>query len=203
LSDLTLTQVAFRLCALLLLVAVQGATVAATAYALGDPGPRYDGRLRLSPLVHLDLLGLLSGVLFAVGWGKPVAIDPAELRLGRAGLVVVVIAAAVATLGVALVLRLARPWILPWLGDTSSTVAFALIDTIGQLGAWFALINLVPFPPLTGSHLLTALVPRLREPLRRSQLYAALLLLGVAATGVITSALAPAHRVVVGFVLGE
>src|SRR5262245_14805353 len=73
LSDLTLTQVAYRLCAMLLLVAVHGATVAATACALGDPGPRYDGRLRASPLVHLDLLGLLSGVLFAVGWSKPVA----------------------------------------------------------------------------------------------------------------------------------
>jgi Zn-dependent protease len=203
LSELTLSQVTLRLCAILFLVAVHGASVAATAYALGDKGPRYDGRLRVNPLAHLDLLGLLSGVLFSLGWSKPVAIDPGEMRLGRLGLVLVVIAAAVATLGVALALRLARPWILPLLGDTSSTVVFSLIDTIGQLGAWFALINLVPLPPLTGSHLLTALVPRIREPMSRIQLYAALLLLGLAATGLITRVLAPADHVLVEFVLGE
>src|SRR5262249_20185605 len=188
---------------MLLLVAVHGATVAATACALGDPGPRYDGRLRASPLVHLDLLGLLSGVLFAVGWSKPVAVDPAELRGGRAGLVLVVIAAAVATLGMALLLRLPRPWILPWLRDTSSPVVFALIDPIGQLGTSFALVNVSPLPPLTGSHLLRALVPRWREPLRRIQLYASLLLLGLAGLGIVTSTLEPAHRVLVTLVLGE
>jgi Zn-dependent protease len=203
LTDLTLSQLVLRLCAIVFIAGVHGAVVAATACALGDPGPRYDGRLRVSPLAHIDLLGLLAGVLFSVGWSKPVAIDPAALRLGRMGLVLVVITAAVATLGVVLVLRLARPWVLPWLGDTSSTVVFALIETVGQLGVWFALVNLVPVPPLTGSHLLTALVPRIREPLRRSQIYAALLLVVVAFTGIITSVLAPADRVLEWLVLGE
>ena len=60
-----------RLCALVFIVGVHGAAVAASTCALGDPGPRYDRRLRLNPLVHLDLLGTLSGVLFSVGWSKP------------------------------------------------------------------------------------------------------------------------------------
>jgi Zn-dependent protease len=203
LSDLTLAQVVLRLCALLLIVTVYGLAVAAIAVALGDPGPRHDGRLRANPLAQVDLLGLLAGVLCSVGWSRPVDIDASVMRLGRCGLIVVIMAAAGATLIFALALRIARPWLLPLLGDTPSTVAFALIDTIGQLAAWFALVNLLPVPPLTGSHLLAALVPAAREPMRRYQLLAGLLLLAVAATGALTRALAPAHRVLAGFVLGE
>jgi Zn-dependent protease len=203
LSDLTLEKLALRLCALVLIAGVHGLAVAGAACALGDPGPRYDGRLRANPIVHVDLLGLLSGVLFMVGWSKPIAIDPMELRAGRAGLVLVVVAAAAATLATVQVARFARPWILPLLGDTSSVVAFALIETIGELGTWFALINLVPVPPLTGSRLLVALAPQVRGFVQRSQLYGGLALLGLSATGVITGALAPAYRMLARLVLGE
>jgi Zn-dependent protease len=204
-TDLTLQQLVLRLFAFIIIAGVHGAAVAAAACTLGDPGPRYDGRLRANPFTHIDLLGLLGGVLFLVGWSKPVTIDPAALRPGRLGLVVVVVAAAAATLGTVMALRLARPWLLllPWLGDTSSTVVFSLIETIGELGVWFALVNLLPAPPFTGSHLLVALVPQIREPMRRSQVYAALLLLGIGATGVITGALAPADRVLMRVVMGE
>jgi Zn-dependent protease len=174
LADFTLQQIVLRFCAMVLIVGVHGAVVAATACALGDPGPRYDERLRLSPLAHLDLLGFASGVLFGVGWIKPVAIDPAALRIGRIGLVVIVATAAIAILTFVVVLQLLRPLLLPFLGDTPSTLTFGLIETIGQLGIWFALINLFPAPPLTGSHLLTALIPAAGEFMRRYHIYFAL-----------------------------
>jgi Zn-dependent protease len=203
LTDFTLQQIVLRFCALLLIVGAYGLVVAGSACALGDPGPRQDGRLRFNPLAHLDLLGLASGVLFSVGWIKPVAIDPNELRIGRIGLVVIVAAATVAILAIIVALRLVRPLLLPLLGDTSSTLAFALIEAIGQLGIWFALVNVLPVPPLTGSHLLTALVPQTRDLLGRSHLYAALLLTVLAATGLITRVLAPVHRIIAQLVLGE
>ena len=49
----------------------------------------------------------------------------------------VVVAAAVVTLATVLALRLARPRLVVLLGDTSSGVAFNLIQTIGDLGTWF------------------------------------------------------------------
>jgi len=201
LTDFTLQQVVLRFCAMLLLVGIHGLVVAATANALGDPGPRYDGRLRLSPLAHIDLLGLASGVLLSIGWIKPIAIDPAALRIGRIGIVVIVTAAAVGVLLVIVALQLVRPLVLPVLGDTASTLTFALIETIGQLGIWFALVNLLPVPPLTGSHLLTALVPATGEIMRRFHIYFALLLAALAATGLITRALEPAYRMVADIVL--
>jgi Zn-dependent protease len=203
-TDFTLQQIALRLCALLLIVGAHGAAVAGTACALGDPGPRYDGRLSLNPLPHLDLFGLASGVLFSVGWIRPIAIDPAKFYPGRRGLIAVVVVASIAVvLAIAFVLRLARPLLLPHLGDASSMLAFALIETFEQLAVWFALINLLPVPPLTGGLLLTALVPKIGEFVRGSQIYASLLLIVLAVTGVITGVLAPYERVLARLVLGE
>jgi Zn-dependent protease len=201
LADLTLQQIVLRFFALVLIVGVHGAVVAATACALGDQGPRYDGRLKLSPLAHIDLLGFASGVLFTIGWIKPVAIDPAALRIGRIGLLVTVAVAAIAVLAFAVALQLLRPLLLPFLSDTPSTLAFGLIETIGQLGIWFALINLFPAPPLTGSHLLTAIIPAAGEFMRRYHIYFALAFTALAATGLVTRALEPMYRMVAEIIL--
>ena len=200
-TDFTLQQIVLRFFAVVLIVGVHGIVVGASASALGDPGPRYDGRLKLNPLAHIDLIGFASGVLFSIGWIKPVAIDPGALRIGRIGIVVVIAAAALAVLALVVALQIIRPLVLPLLDDTTSTLAFALIETIGQLGIWFALVNLIPLPPFTGSHLLSVLVPKTGELMRRFHIYFALLLVVIAATGVITRALDPAYRMVASFVL--
>jgi hypothetical protein len=59
---------------------VHGFTVATAAVAMGDQGPRFDRRLRLSPLAHLDILRTAADVLLSVGWIKPIAVDVCELR---------------------------------------------------------------------------------------------------------------------------
>jgi len=203
-TDFTLQQIVLRFCALLLILGLHGAVVAGAATAFGDPGPRYDGRLSINPLAHLDLLGLISGVLFSVGWIKPVAIDPGKLYPGHRALMPVIVGVSIAAiLVIAFVLRLARPLLLPLLGDTSSMLAFALIETIGQLGVWFALVNLLPVPPLTGDYLLAALVPQIGDAIHKSQIYASVSLTGLAATGIITSVLGPAERIIAQLVLGE
>jgi Zn-dependent protease len=158
-TDLTLQQLVLRLIAYVYIAAVHGFTVAAAAVVMGDQGRRFDGRLRVSPLAHLDILGTAAGVLFSVGWIKPIAVDPFELRLGRVGLPIVVAAGAAATLISAVALRLIRPLLLPMLPDTASATAFALIEVLGDLSAWFALINVLPAPPLTGAHLLAMAAP--------------------------------------------
>ena len=201
--DFTPQQLILRLCALVFIAAVHGATVVGTAVALGDAGPRHDGRLSVSPFAHLDILGSISGVLFFVGWIRPISIDPAQLRPGRAGLVLIVIAGAATTLTSALALRLARPMLLPLLPDTASALVFALIETTGQLSLWFALCNLLPLPCMTGGHLLTAAMLRWRNTIWRSRMLVAVLLALLAATGAVTGLLAPAYRLLASSFLGE
>ena len=47
------------------------------SYKLGDPTPKYEGRLSLNPLRHLDLIGTLCLLFFHMGWAKPVRINTA------------------------------------------------------------------------------------------------------------------------------
>jgi Zn-dependent protease len=171
--------------------------------AMGDAGPRHDGRLRVNPLAHLDVIGTASGVLLSFGWIRPIAIDPAYLRRGRSGLIIVVAAGAMATLAGALALRLVRPLLLPLLPDTASATLFAWIEITGQLSVWFALFNLLPLPPLTGAHLLTAAMPAWGKAIRKIEPYAGLALAAIAFTGVFGKALGPGYRALVGFILGE
>jgi Zn-dependent protease len=200
--DLTLQQLVLRLIAYVFIAAVHGFAVAAVAIAMGDQGPRYDGRLRFNPVTHLDIIGTASGVLFSVGWIRPIAIDPVQLRLGRVGLVIVVAAGAAATLSSALALRLVRPFLLPFLPDTASVTAFALIEVVGELSVWFALINILPLPTLTGAHLLVAAVPACEKLIGRIAPYAGLVLALVAATGVFAKTLGPGYRILSRWIMG-
>ena len=62
---------------------------------LGDPTARYLGRISLNPLVHLDPLGTMMMFMAAltgrgIGWGKPVPVNPHNLRYGpRVGMGIV------------------------------------------------------------------------------------------------------------------
>jgi Zn-dependent protease len=203
-TDFTLQQIVLRLCALLLIIGVHGAVIAGSACLLGDHGPRYDGRLSVNPIAHIDLLGLASGVLFSVAWIKPIDIDAEKLHPGgRALLPLLVLVSIAAVLTIALVLRLARPLLLPLLGDSSSMLIFALIETIGQLAVWFALINIFPAPPLTGGYLLITVIPQIGNVIRKSYIFASLLLSALSATGMITRALAPVEDVIARVGLGS
>ena len=202
-GDLTLQQVVLRIGAVLLIAAVHGFAVAATACAMGDAGPRYDDRLGLSPLRHVDPIGGLLMVLFTVGWIRPIAVDPDRLRPGRVGLLVVVIAASCATLGLGLLLRVVRPIVLNMLPDTAAATFFVFVEIVGQLCISFTLFNLLPLPPLTGAHLLVAVLPRKRDVLRRMQPWFVVLLALLIATGVVAWLLAPAEAGIASIILGE
>jgi Zn-dependent protease len=202
LTDYSFQQLALRLAAYIVIAAVHGFAVAATAYALGDAGPRHDGRLRIDPLAHLDVIGTASGVLFSIGWIRPIAIDPAALRFGRGSLVLVVAGGAAATLASALILRLLRPFVLPLLSDTLATTGFAFVETISSLSLWFALVNLLPVPPLTGAHLLVAAMPSWRNTMEQRQLYAAAALVILAALGIVARLIAPFYRALAPDLIG-
>jgi Zn-dependent protease len=89
------------------------------------------------------------------------------------------------------------------LPDTTSALAFAWIETIGEVGVWFAIVNMLPLPPLTGAHLLVAIAPQWRDRLRRAQPYAAALLAVLAVAGVFTRLLGPVYAALAGAVLGQ
>ena len=197
--DLTIQLVVMRLFAGLIIATVQGAAIAAAAVLLGDKGPRYDKRLTVFSPRHIDLLGLGSMILSGFGWGKAVAIDAAQLRIGRLGLVIAVLAGSAALLAVGmLILWLIVP-LLTVLPYTAGITTAAFIRVTARLCVWTAILALVPLPPLAGAHFLSALGIRLPQA---AGLWIGIALLVVSALGITRMVLTPLYDVIAPLVLG-
>ena len=157
-----LETVAFLL-SLLIAIDVHEFAHAWVANELGDPTARYQGRLSLNPLVHLDPLGTMMMLFsvfsgFGIGWGKPVPVDPRYLRKGpRVGMGMVAAAGPVSNLilaaMVAVPIRLGLP--LPW-----SLLNLLLI--LISVNISIALFNLLPIPPLDGASILRGILSTIR-----------------------------------------
>ncbi len=124
------------------------------ALSLGDPTARAMGRLSLNPLTHIDPLGAICLFLFNFGWAKPVPVDPRYFKNIRKGVVIMSLAGPLANLSVAFLTGLLiRYALLPWEVYVQALM-WLLILNIG-----LGLFNLLPLPPLDGSHILENLLP--------------------------------------------
>lgn len=198
-SDVTVQSIAFRVLALLIIAGVHGGTVAAAAVFLGDKGPKYDGRMTLVPASHIDLAGAIGLIVFGLGWAKPLDVDARQFRIGRTGVVAVILAGFVGLLVTAALLdALIRP-ALTTLPHTAALTTAAFLRVASSLSLWVALLGLVPVPPLTGGLLLNAFGLRLS---RQAQGFLAVALLVAVAAGVVHQLLAPAHAVLSSAILG-
>lgn len=198
-ASLSLQQLLMRFAALLLVAAVHGWAVSAAAVALGDPGPKYDGRRTLNPFTHLDLLGGVGIVLFSLGWIRPIAVDPQQLR-SRWWTIVVVLAGIGATVALALLARIVAPLAVTELGPSMSTGVGVFLSTVVNLALWFAIFNFLPLPPLTGGLLLSAASPGARKRLAPYMAHAKFGLAVLIVTGVAMVPLAPLHAMLLQFV---
>ena len=156
---------------------------AEAAYRQGDQTAYMLGRLTLNPLKHIDpfmtvifpLVLIAINAPFVFGAAKPVPVNPRNYRNYRKGDIIVSLAGIATNLGLFVV----------------SAIAFALVGILGQsvaalqpslrilqqmafFGMWVNLVlaffNLIPIPPLDGSHVLKQLLPP-AAGLRFRQLY--------------------------------
>ncbi|GLQ08763.1 peptidase M50 [Devosia yakushimensis] len=159
--DLSLQQIIMRVLAMLVVTGQHGFALAGIAGLLGDKGPRYDGRLTGNPFTHLDLFGLLAAVASLCGWIRPMRIDAAELRQGRLGLVICVVASLAVVVAVGVLLLQLKPVAIALAPAAASNQITAWLQILAEMSVVFAVINLVPLPPFTGGHILAAVAPRL------------------------------------------
>jgi len=146
---------------LLLALSVHEYAHAWAAVKLGDSTPKWEGRLTLNPLAHLDPVGLLALVLTRrFGWAKPVRVNPMNLANREAGMVMVSLAGPGANVVFAILLSAIIKLIYGAYGFRREAIAF-LIMALDQ-GVWInlglAVFNLVPIPPLDGSKILAAVL---------------------------------------------
>ena len=138
------------------------------AWKRGDDTARLLGRVTLNPIAHIDLLGtvilpLLAIVLgasgsglgsFIIGWGKPVPVNPSQLKIPRLDDVAVAMAGpamnvllAIVVMGIA---RLGYQMNQEWLVDICLRLA--------MISMFLCFFNLLPIPPLDGSHVVKNLI---------------------------------------------
>jgi Zn-dependent protease len=149
------------------------------AYRLGDNTAKSQGRLTLNPLAHLDLLGsLMLLVTQAIGWAKPVPVNPYHLRFGsRVGHAIVSAAGPLSNLLMAAFVALL--WRLGIFQDPSLFVIQFVRIWVGVNGA-LLLFNVIPLAPLDGNSVLRGSVgARGAEILRPLQTYGPFILMGL------------------------
>ena len=136
---------------------------ALAADKLGDSTPRLQGRLTIEPWPHIDLFGFLALLILHFGWGKPVQIDSRNFKNPRRDGIIVSLAGPLMNLIVACIFAAII------LGVSNITQ----LQDIKQMGFLYAIFymailmnvvmfvfNLIPIPPLDGSHIIANLIPK-------------------------------------------
>jgi Zn-dependent protease len=162
-------EILYQIIAFVFAICVHESAHAWTANRCGDPTARMLGRISLNPIKHVDpigtilvpLLGMLSGIGF-IGWAKPTPVDPRNLRhpirddifTSLAGPVSNILLGLIAVFGLFVIARV------------SGVAPSSLLEPIALLcGAFIsvnillAAFNLIPIPPLDGSHVFRHLLP--------------------------------------------
>jgi len=132
------------------------------AYKLGDTTAKDDGRLTLNPIKHIDIIGLVFIIFAGFGWAKPVQFNPAMLKKPKRDTAIIAAVGPLSNLilGVLFVFAIKLLFITPiaaFVVDNTTIVIYRYIIAI--LSYWSFLniglfvFNMIPIPPLDGSHI--------------------------------------------------
>lgn len=170
------------------------------SYRLGDPTAKLAGRLTLNPLKHLDLVGTLALLVTQmIGWAKPVPINPSYYKDTKRGIFYVSLAGPMANLILVVLFAIVlRILLIIARSPSAESIGYILNPLVNiaaagvYLNAILCAFNLLPIPPLDGSKVLASLLPdALAMRFMRLERYGFILLLGLAATGVLRLIMAP------------
>lgn len=156
----------FQIAILIMSVVIHEVSHGYAASFLGDQTARYQGRLTLNPLKHLDFVGsfivpslayFLGGFIF--GWAKPVPYNPYNLKPGRWSEAMVAFAGPAANIFLALIFGMLLRFGVSNGASWASPAFVQITALIVFINILLAIFNLVPIPPLDGSKLLFTILP--------------------------------------------
>jgi Zn-dependent protease len=147
------------------------------ALRLGDPTAKLMGRLTLNPIPHIDPIGSILVPLFSllaagqvfIAWAKPVPVNPANFVNYRRDDVMVSMVGPLSNILLALgctLFFILCGLLRAWAGTAETGVVDGVLVFLCRmwyggivLNIMLAVFNLIPVPPLDGSHVLASLLP--------------------------------------------
>lgn len=121
------------------------------AYKLGDDTAEKDGRLTLNPLKHIDWLGFILILVAGFGWAKPVIFNPENLKNKHRDEILIAIAGPISNFIVAVLFFMIARLLLFVEGMNFEIIQMIIIWGIINFSLF--VFNLIPIPPLDGSHI--------------------------------------------------
>jgi Zn-dependent protease len=173
---LNIMEIIIRIAVLLFAVTIHEYAHGKAALSLGDPTAKNAGRLTLNPLRHIDPMGAICMFLFNFGWAKPVPVNPAYFADKRKDIILMALSGPISNLAAAFVAGLFMRYFYDIQLDGYKLILVYMILMNVGLG----LFNLLPIPPLDGSHVLeNILPPAAARGFMHIRRYAPVVLLGV------------------------
>jgi Zn-dependent protease len=139
------------------------------AWLFGDQTAKRQGRITFNPIPHIDPLWtivipivayILSKGTFIIGGAKPVPVNPFSYRRPVLGDICVSLAGVAVNFLIAVMMILLLNIVLFVSGNPTGTLAVYVLLQVALLNIVLAMFNLIPIPPLDGSHLFKYLLPR-------------------------------------------
>jgi Zn-dependent protease len=139
------------------------------ALMFGDRTAKHQGRLTLNPIPHIDPMWtviipiaayILSKGTFIIGGAKPVPVNPYNYRRPVLGDVCVSVAGVAVNFLIAVVMILLLNVVQFIFGGPQETLVVRVLLNVALLNIVLAMFNLIPIPPLDGSHLFKYLLPQ-------------------------------------------
>ncbi|SFA77103.1 site-2 protease family protein [Selenomonas ruminantium] len=189
--DFDIMHIIAGLPGLLIAMVIHEYAHAQVAVWLGDFTPRLMGRLTLNPKAHVDPIGMLMLFLVHFGWAKPVMINPRNFKNPKRDDILVSLAGPMANFVTAFLALVAL--LVYWRvgGDMTAGVSM-VFQMIIEFNIGFGIFNLIPLPPLDGSHVLMQLLPRdMAYKLAELERYSFLILIVLLMTPVLSMILIP------------
>ena len=130
-----------------------------SSHWLGDPTPKAQGRLSLSPFAHMDPVGFVFLLIAGFGWGRPVEINPYYYKNKRRDELIVSLAGVTVNLIVAVVFSFIVKGLVSVYGYSNEKNALYYVAMICTYVVFINLVlmifNLIPCPPLDGWGIVT------------------------------------------------
>lgn len=147
-----LVNILVSLVAIAIAISVHEFGHAYSAHLLGDDTAKMNGRMTLNPAQHVDPIGLITLILFKIGWAKPVPVNPSNFKNYKVGNLIVSLAGVVANVIIAIICVIINKNV-----HMYAINLIAYMTMLYNLG--FAAFNLLPIPPLDGWGVISTFIP--------------------------------------------